>query len=87
MEGVVQAADCVPRTKTGACGSLWDALIYERSIESAGADALRAWYDNRGSGLLQPGTTIHMPIPGRYLVSLGIPIYSFGGVGGQGAAQ
>jgi hypothetical protein len=86
-DGVAQAADCVPRTRTGACGSLLDALMYERAIESAGADAMRAWFDNRGSGLLQPGTTLHMPVPGRYLVSLGLPIYSFGGVGGEGAAQ
>jgi hypothetical protein len=85
--GVEPSPTCVPRTRTGECGSLWDALIYERSIEAAGVDAMRAWFDNRGSGLLQPGTTYHMPIPGRYLVSLGIPIYSYGGVGGEGAAQ
>jgi hypothetical protein len=85
-DGVPQADDCVPRTPTGACGSLMDALRYERQIELAGADPVRAWFDYRGFGQLLDGTPIHMPIPARYLVSLNIPFYTFGGVGGQGAA-
>jgi hypothetical protein len=48
---------------------------------------VRTWADRRGLGTLITGTTLHLPIPGRYLVSMGIPIYSFGGVGGPGAAQ
>ncbi len=80
-------APCVPRTATGACGSLLDALKYERQIELAGMDPWRAWMDFRGFGQLTPGTLIHMPIPGRYLVSLEIPLYTFGGIGGQGAAR
>ena len=85
--GVAQASDCVPRTAAGACGSLMDALIYEREIETGGWDPVRTWADRRGLGTLITGTTLHLPIPGRYLVSMGIPIYSFGGVGGPGAAQ
>ena len=82
------AADpCVPRTRTGDCGTLLDALKYERQIELAGMDAWRAWHDFRGFGQLTPGTLVHMPIPGRYLVTLGIPLYTFGGVGGTGAAR
>jgi len=48
---------------------------------------LRAWHDFRGFGQLQAGTILHMPVPARYLVQLGIPLYSFGGVGGTGAAK
>jgi hypothetical protein len=48
---------------------------------------MRWWSDARGLGLLLPGTLLHMPIPGRYLVSLGLPVYTYGGVGGEGAAK
>jgi hypothetical protein len=85
--GVPQAADCVPKTKAGACGSLLNALAYERLIELMGQDPMRAWHDRRGSGELISGTILHMPVPARYAVSIGIPIYTFGGVGGDGAAQ
>jgi hypothetical protein len=78
--------ECVPRTAEGACGSVMDALMWERQIELLGQDPMRAWHDRRGFGQLQPGTILHMPIPARYLISLGIPLYTFGGVGGDGAA-
>ena len=86
-DGVPQSATCVPRTETGACGSLMDALRYERQIELAGTDPMRAWFDYRGFGQLVTGTPLMMPIPARYLVSMGLPLYTFGGVGGDGAAQ
>jgi SusD/RagB-like outer membrane lipoprotein len=87
--GVPESTGCVPRNvKTGVgCGTLMDALMYERGIELAGADPTRGWMDRRGFGQLVPGTILHMPIPARYLISLGIPLYTFGGVGGEGAAQ
>jgi hypothetical protein len=71
---------------SNACGSLMDALRYERQIELAGTDPVRAWFDYRGFGQLLDGTPVHMPIAARYLVTLEIPLYTFGGVGGQGAA-
>jgi len=86
-DGVPQSADCVPRTRAGACGSLMDAVIYEREIELAGMDPMRFWFDRRGLGTLVRGTVVHLPIPARYLVSMSLPLYEFGGVGGQGAAQ
>lgn len=78
--------ECVPRTEEGQCGSVLDALMWERQIELFGQNAFRAWLDRRGFGQLQSGTILHMPIPARYLVSLGIAPYTFGGVGGDGAA-
>lgn len=87
--GVPQAADCVPRPQenpAGPCGSLLDALHYERMIEGSGLDTNRTWMDRRGFGSLTTGTFLHLPIPGRELESLGMPIYTFGGVGGVGAA-
>jgi hypothetical protein len=86
-QGVPASATCVPRNESGACGSLLEALIYEREIESGGWDPLRTWADRRGLGTLLKGTILHLPIPARYLVSMGLPLYSFGGVGGPGSAQ
>ena len=88
-QGVPQSTGCVPRgLKTGVgCGTLLEALMYERGIELAGMDPTRGWMDRRGFGQLVPGTILHMPIPARYLIALGLPLYSFGGVGGPGAAQ
>jgi hypothetical protein len=87
-DGAPQVADgCVPRKKSGACGDVMDALDWEMRMELTGQDPTRTWADFRGRGLLQPGTIIQYPIPGRYLVSLGLPIYTYGGVGGQGSAR
>jgi hypothetical protein len=78
---------CVPRTRDGNCGDLMDALVYERTIELTGQNPQRMWHDMRGFGRLQPGTWLHLPIPARYLVQMGVPAYTFGGVGGEGAAR
>ena len=56
-------------------------------LECAGTDALRAYLDRRGSGTLTTGTFYQFPVPGRELQSLGMEIYTFGGVGNDGAAQ
>ncbi len=77
--GVAAGADCMPRTEVGACGTLLDALRYERMLESFGSDALRAYADNRGWGRLTPGTPLQLPVPGQELVILLADIYSFGG--------
>jgi hypothetical protein len=87
VDGVPESTSCVPRTATGACGSLTDALLYERMIETYALDALIAYFDSRGWGRLPAGTFLHLPVPGRELVSSGLPLYSFGGVGGPGAAK
>jgi hypothetical protein len=89
IDGVPEAPDCVPRPQedpAGPCGSLFDALKYERMIELAGMDASRTWLDRRGLGTLPAGTFLELPIPGRELESLRQPIYTFGGVDGACAA-
>lgn len=81
--GVPESATCVPQTRTGACGDLLEALIYERRIELYGIDGMRSWADNRGFGRLREGNPIHMPVPGRELEALGLAPYTYGGVGGN----
>lgn len=79
--------ECVPRRANGQCGDLWDALMYERDIELVGIEPTRAWMDRRGFGQLRDGVWTELPIPARYLSSLGVPTYTFGGLGGEGSAR
>lgn len=87
-EGVPQAADCVPRKDNGACGDLFDAMMYEKNLETFGIVGGRPWWDRRGWGELAPGTMTQLPVPGRELESLRMTVYSFGGSPGTpGSAQ
>lgn len=80
-------SSCVPRTQDGtACGSLMDALHYERLIEGVGLDVWHTWVDRRGFGTLQEGTFEQLPIPAEELASFGLDSYSFGG-GGEYSAD
>jgi hypothetical protein len=85
-DGVPQAADCVPRNDDGSCMDLMGALWWERMIEVTGMESPRDWADQRGFGMLEEGTFLHLPIPGRELETLGMSMYTFGGVGGQASA-
>jgi len=90
-------ARCVPRatgllarasdTPEGECGDLMQTLIYESRIELAFLTAGNSWYNSRGWGTLRPGRAYHCPIPSVDLELLGMPIYTFGGVGGEGSAS
>ena len=76
-----QSADCVPRRTDGTCGDLYDAIIYERTIEAAGQDALRTYFDSRGFGRLVEGTFLQLPLSIDELIALNKPVYTYGGVG------
>lgn len=79
-------SSCVPRTQDGtACGTLLDALHYERLIEGVGLDVWGAWFNRRGFGTLQEGTFLQLPVPARELESLELDVYSFGGSGPSSA--
>jgi hypothetical protein len=86
-DGVPASATCVPRVDGVTCATLLQALMYERIMENQALDTFVAYLDSRGFGRLLRGTFLHMPIPARELETLGLPIYSFGGDGGPGAAQ
>ena len=80
------APDCTPRKLNGECGSLWDALRYEKRIETLGLEGGPAFYDARAWDFLVQNTPVHFPIPRRDSELLGIDIYTFGGAGGTGGA-
>jgi len=88
IDGPPIAVSCVPRKilpgpMQGQCGSLWDALRYEKRIEMAGVDPTVAYVDARGWQALVTNTWLHWPVPGRELETLERANYTYGGgVGG-----
>lgn len=79
IDGPPDQPGCVPRKISGACGSLWDALRYEKRIEGLGIDGNIAYFDARGWQTLSENTPVQFPIPGRELETLRLPLYTFGG--------
>jgi hypothetical protein len=75
--GVPQSAGCVPKLWNGNCGSLMDALMYEKRIETYGTGI--SFFDLRGWDCLLEGTLTELPPPARQLDLLNKPIYTYGG--------
>jgi hypothetical protein len=71
IDGPPSTGSCVPRKITGACGSLWDALMHERNLENMGIEGTIMWWDARGLGRLQEGTLLHFPVSGIEMENLG----------------
>ena len=86
IEGPPAGDACVPRKLDGTCGSLWDALRYEKKMEGLGVTGVIAFFDARGWGELPEFTPVHFPVPGSELENFGMPNYTFGGPGGDDAA-
>lgn len=86
IDGPPDQAGCVPRKLDGRCGSLWDALRYEKRIEGLGNNGVIAFFDARGWQTLPANTVVQLPVPGRELAVLQRPLYSYGGPGGDGSA-
>lgn len=86
IAGPPDEASCVPRKLNGDCGSLWDALRYEKRIEMVGVDPTVAFFDARGWQTLSENTILQFPVPGRELGTLRLENYTFGGPGGESSA-
>ena len=86
IDGPPDEPGCVPRKLDGSCGSLWDALRYEKRIEGLGVSGVIAFLDARGWQTLPENTILQLPIPGRELETLRLPLYTYGGPGGLSSA-
>jgi hypothetical protein len=86
IDGPPNEPGCVPRKVNGNCGSLWDALRYEKGIEMLGVNAVTAYFDARGWQTLPENSLLQLPVPGRELGTLQLPLYTFGGPGGESSA-
>ncbi len=85
-DGPPDEQGCVPRKMDGSCGSLWDALRYEKRIEGVGVSGVIAFFDARGWQTLPANTPLQLPVPGSELQILELPLYTFGGPGGNSSA-
>ncbi|HXG72776.1 MAG TPA: hypothetical protein VNJ04_19450 [Gemmatimonadaceae bacterium] len=86
LSGPPDEPGCVPRKMDGRCGSLWDALRYEKGVEMVGVDAVVSFFDARGWQTLPENSFTQLPVPGRELGTLRLPLYTFGGPGGESSA-
>jgi hypothetical protein len=86
------ATGCVPRipqSATGplACGDLWEALKYEKRIETAYTHFAPWYFDGRRWDDLPKDTPLWWPVPFQELQARGRPISALYGTGlGQGNA-
>lgn len=86
VDGPPDEPGCVPRKLNGQCGSLWDALRYEKGIENYGTNGVIAFLDARGWQTLPENSILQLPVPGAELATLQRPLYTLGGPGGQSSA-
>ncbi len=86
IDGPPDEPGCVPRKLNGQCGSLWDALRYEKRMEGLGVSGVIAYFDARGWQTLPENTILELPVPGSELATLLMANYTFGGPGGQSSA-
>lgn len=80
--------DCVPKLPNGECGDLFEMLKWEKRIETQFKGPYVApWYfDGRGWGDLYEGTPLEFPMPCHERNIMGVPCYTFGGVGNPSTA-
>lgn len=78
-------ATCVPQNADGSCGSLMEALYWEKLLETWHIDSGNVFFDRRGWGKLVSKTPLQWPIPAKELEVLQLPVYTFGGDKGGAA--
>jgi hypothetical protein len=85
-------AQCVPRVPTGpdfvttACGTILEAMKWEKRMETAYTTYGAWFFDGRGWGDLPEGTAVHWPVPWQEANARLIDPYNMGGVGNPGGA-
>lgn len=85
-------ANCVPRIPVGpdftstACGTILEAMKWEKRMETAYTTYGAWFFDSRGWGDLPIGTALQWPVPHQELDARVLPIYNLGGVGKKDGA-
>ena len=75
----VTRGDLVPLNENISREELLEAIYYERDIELIQTGFGIAFFDMRRRDMLQYGTMLHFPIPGKDLMAMELPEYTFGG--------
>jgi len=83
-------ASCVPQVPINgsvSCGTILEAMKYEKRMETAYSSFGRWWIDSRGWGDLIEGTAYEYPVPYQEMQSRQRPYYNLGGGFGSSAAK
>jgi hypothetical protein len=78
-------AQCVPQVpqapgfNTVGCGTIMEAMKYEKRIETALSSFGRWWFDSRGWGDLIQNTVLEYPVPYQEMQARQKPSYNLGG--------
>jgi hypothetical protein len=77
-------ANCVPHVPSGpngptTCGNTFEALKWEKRMETAFTGYGQWFFDSRGWGDLIEGTALEFPVPFQELAARNRPFYSLGG--------
>jgi hypothetical protein len=83
-------SSCVPQVPSGStvsCGTLFEALKYEKRMEAAYSSFGRFWIDDRGWGDLVAGTALEFPVPYQEMQSRQKGSYNLGGGFGSSAPK
>ncbi len=76
---------CVPRVPqppnftSTACGNIWEAMKWEKRMETAYTGYGNWFFDSRGWGDLPEGTALHWPVPNTEMDTRFEAFYSMGG--------
>ena len=86
-------ASCVPRVPQApafastACGNLWEAMKWEKRMETAFTSFGMWYWDARGWGDLPAGTPLEYPVPYQEMDARQKPFYDLGGGGPSSAVR
>ena len=84
---------CVPRVPAApafastVCGTIMEAMKWEKRMETAHTSYARWWIDGRGWGDLVEGTANEYPVPNQEMDARQKPFYPLGGGGPSSAAK
>jgi hypothetical protein len=101
LSGVITSANdpvpggqtCVPRVPappaytSTKCGDIWEAMKWEKRMETAYTGYGQWYFDSRGWGDLVQDTATEMPVPNVELAARQKPFYSLGAGSGSRAAK
>jgi hypothetical protein len=72
---------CVPRLPNGNCGTLLEAMKYEKRMETQLTGYMQWFLDSRGWGDLVQGTSLHWPVPFQEMDTRNKPFYNMPSAG------
>jgi hypothetical protein len=74
-------AGCVPRLRANTCGNIWDALAYEKRMETQLTGYMQWFTDSRRWGDLPTATALHWPVPNEEMDARNLPFYNMPATG------